>query len=124
MLFQLDVTGSEYDQKIIEEFWSDKNEHDNIKEFSAQLVKGTLENLKSIDEMIEAVTENWLLKRMATVDRNILRFAAYEILYRKDIPSAATINEALEIAKKYSAIESAAFLNGVLDRLAKEAGRV
>lgn len=124
MLFQLDVTGSEYDQKIIEEFWSDKNEHDNIKEFSAQLVKGTLENLKSIDEMIEAVTENWLLKRMATVDRNILRFAAYEILYRKDIPSAATINEALEIAKKYSSIESAAFLNGVLDRLAKEAGRV
>jgi N utilization substance protein B len=73
--------------------------------------------------MIEKVTENWLLKRMAAVDRNILRFAAYEILYRKDIPSAVTINEAIEIAKRYSSIESASFLNGVLDRLAKEAGK-
>jgi N utilization substance protein B len=74
--------------------------------------------------MIETFTDNWLLKRMAAVDRNILRFAAYEILFRKDIPSAVTINEALEIAKKYSSTEAAAFLNGVLDRLAKESGKV
>jgi len=60
---------------------------------------------------------------MAAVDRNILRIAAYEILYRKDIPSAVTINEALEIAKKYSSLDAASFLNGVLDRLAKEAGK-
>ena len=61
---------------------------------------------------------------MAAVDRNILRFAAYEILHRKDIPYAVTINEALEIAKKYSSAEAASFLNGVLDKLAKEAGKV
>jgi transcription antitermination protein NusB len=124
MLFQLDFTERRYDEKALGEFWSGKNERGDVKDFAVNLVKGTLENLDKIDAMIETVTENWLLKRMAAVDRNILRFAAYEILYRKDIPSAVTINEALEIAKKYSSTEAASFLNGVLDRLAKEAGRV
>jgi N utilization substance protein B len=124
MLFQHDFTEKAYNKKAVEEFWSDRNEKRDIKEFAVNLVKGTLENLGEIDAMIERVTENWLLKRMAAVDRNILRFAAYEILYRKDIPSAVTINEALEIAKKYSSVEAASFLNGVLDRLAKEAGKV
>jgi len=60
---------------------------------------------------------------MAAVDRNILRFAVYEILYRKDIPPAVTINEALEIAKKFSSSEAAPFINGILDRLAKEVSK-
>ncbi|MFH1025135.1 MAG: transcription antitermination factor NusB [Nitrospirota bacterium] len=124
MLFQLDFTERAYDDKALEEFWSGKKEQSDIKEFAVDLVKGTLNNLDKIDAMIETVTDNWLLKRMAAVDRNILRFAAYEILFRNDIPSAVTINEALEIAKKYSSTEAAAFLNGVLDRLAKEAGKV
>jgi transcription antitermination protein NusB len=124
MLFQLDFTKRTYDEKTFEEFWSGKNERIDVKEFAVNLVRGTLQNLEKIDAMIEMVTENWLLKRMAAVDRNILRFAAYEILYRKDIPSAVTINEALEIAKKYSSTEAASFLNGVLDRIAKEAGKV
>jgi N utilization substance protein B len=124
MLFQLDFTERAYDDKALEEFWSGKKEQSDIKEFAMDLVKGTRNNLDKIDAMIETFTDNWLLKRMAAVDRNILRFAAYEILFRKDIPSAVTINEALEIAKKYSSIEAAAFLNGVLDRLAKEAGKV
>ena len=124
MLFQLDFTARAYDKKDLEEFWSDKKEKSDVKEFAVELVKGTLNNLEKIDAMIETVTENWLLKRMAAVDRNILRFAAYEILFRKDIPSAVTINEALEIAKKYSTTEAPAFLNGVLDRLAREAGKV
>lgn len=124
MLFQLDFTERAYDDKALEEFWSGKKEQSGIKEFAMDLVKGTRNNLDKIDAMIETFTDNWLLKRMAAVDRNILRFAAYEILFRKDIPSAVTINEALEIAKKYSSTEAAAFLNGVLDRLAKEAGKV
>jgi transcription antitermination protein NusB len=124
MLFQLDFTKRAYDKKALEEFWSGKKEQSDIKEFAVELVRGTLDNLNKIDAMIETFTENWLLKRMAAVDRNILRFAAYEILFRKDIPPAVTINEALEIAKKYSSTEAAAFLNGVLDRLAKEAGKV
>ena len=124
MLFQLDFTKRTYDEKTFEEFWSGKNERIDVKEFAVNLVRGTLQNLEKIDAMIEMVTENWLLKRIAAVDRNILRFAAYEILYRKDIPSAVTINEALEIAKKFSSTEAASFLNGVLDRIAKEAGKV
>lgn len=124
MLFQIDFTKTKLHRKDLEEFWSDKKESGDVKEFAEDLVKGTLDRLNEIDMVIEKVTENWLLKRMAAVDRNILRFAAYEILYRKDIPSAVTINEAIEIAKKYSTTEAAPFLNGVLDRLAKEAGKV
>jgi N utilization substance protein B len=124
LLFQIDFTKRELERKDLEEFWSDKKESRDIKEFTEKLVKGTLESLDEIDSIIEKATENWFLKRMAAVDRNILRFAAYEILHRKDIPYAVTINEALEIAKKYSSAEAASFLNGVLDKLAKEAGKV
>ncbi len=123
ILFQIDFTEKKIDGKGFEQFWSDKKESREVKEFTEKLVRGTLDKLDEIDKMIEKSTENWLLERMAAVDRNILRFAVYEILYRKDIPSAVTINEALEIAKKYSSIESASFLNGVLDRLAKETGK-
>lgn len=124
LLFQIDFTQRELERKDLEEFWSDKKVSRDIREFTEKLVKGTLESLDEIDSIIEKATENWFLKRMAAVDRNILRFAAYEILHRKDIPYAVTINEALEIAKKYSSAEAASFLNGVLDKLAKEAGKV
>jgi N utilization substance protein B len=122
ILFQMDFTEKDIDRRDLEEFWSDKSERRDVKEFTEGLVRGTLDNLEEIDGMIERVAENWLLKRMAAVDR-IPEFAVYEILYRKDIPSAVTINEAIEIAKKYSSTEAAPFLNGVLDKLAKEAGR-
>lgn len=123
LLFQVDFTSRELEKKDLEEFWSGKKESTEIREFAERLVKGTLDNLDEIDRIIEKFTENWFLKRMAAVDRNILRFAAYEILHRKDIPSVVTINEALEIAKKYSSAEAASFLNGVLDKLAREAGK-
>jgi transcription antitermination protein NusB len=123
ILFQVDFTEKKLDRKGLDEFWSDKNEKKEIREFAEELVKGTLEKLGEIDTTIEQLAENWLLRRMAAVDRNILRFAAFEILYRRDIPCAVTINEALEIAKKYSSSEAAPFLNGVLDRLAKGAGK-
>ena len=123
ILFQTDFTEKKLGRKELDEFWADKKENRQIREFAEELVKGTLEKLEEIDALIEQLAENWLLRRMAAVDRNILRFAAFEILYRRDIPSAVTINEALEIAKKYSSSESAPFLNGVLDRLAKEAGK-
>jgi N utilization substance protein B len=124
ILFQADFKEKKINNKDLEEFWSDKKESSNVKEFTEEIVRGTLNRLDEIDAIIEKVAENWLLKRMAAVDRNILRFAAYEILYKKDIPSAVTINEAIEIAKKFSSTESAPFINGVLDRLAKESGKV
>lgn len=124
ILFQGDFKDEKIDHKDLEEFWSDKKVDGNIKEFTEELVRGTLSKLDEIDRIIEKVAENWVLKRMAAVDRNILRFAAYEILYRKDIPSAVTINEAIEIAKKFSSSEAAPFINGILDRLAKQEGKV
>ena len=123
LLFQTDFTKSAIERKDLEEFWSGKTVTPEVREFTESLVKGTLEKLDDIDMTIEKATKNWLLKRMAAVDRNILRSAAYELLYRQDIPTAVTINEALEIAKKFSSTESASFLNGVLDKLAKEVGK-
>lgn len=123
MLFQIDFTDKSPDDTTLEEFWADRREKPDVKEFANTLVRGTCEHLETIDRMIETVTENWVVDRMAAVDRNILRFATYELLYRKDIPPAVTINEAIEIAKKYSSTESASFLNGILDRIAREAGK-
>jgi len=123
ILFQIDFKSREVSSNDFEDFWLDKNETGDVKKFAEEIVKGTIESLDEIDSRIEKVAENWVLRRMAAVDRNILRFAAYEILYRKDIPSAVTINEAIEIAKKFSSSESAPFINGILDRLAKEVGK-
>jgi len=123
ILFQIDFKGREVSGNDFEDFWLDKNETGDVKKFAEEIVRGTIKSLDEIDSWIEKVAENWVLRRMAAVDRNILRFAAYEILYRKDIPSAVTINEAIEIAKKFSSSESAPFINGILDRLAKEVGK-
>jgi N utilization substance protein B len=123
ILFQIDFKEKKIANKDLESFWSDKDVSEDIRKFTETLVKGTLQRLEEIDSKIEKVAENWILNRMAAVDRNILRFAAYEILYRKDIPLAVTINEAIEIAKKFSTSEAAPFINGILDKLAKEADR-
>jgi N utilization substance protein B len=123
ILFQIDFKGREVSSSDFENFWLGKDESEDVKKFTEDLVKGTIKRLDEIDSRIEKAAENWVLKRMAAVDRNILRFAAYEILYRKDIPSAVTIDEAIEVAKKFSSSEAAPFINGILDRLAKEAGK-
>ena len=119
LLFQHDFTGKKPETKDFAEFWDQKDEDAEGRSFVEDLVCGTLNNLSGIDSAIQKAAEHWVLERMAAVDRNILRLAAYELLYRKDIPSAVTINEAIEIAKKYSTIESASFINGILDRIAK-----
>ena len=123
ILFQIDFKGREVSSNDFENFWLDKDESEDVKKFTEDLVKGTINKLDEIDSRIEKIAENWVLKRMAAVDRNILRFAAYEILYRKDIPSAVSIDEAIEVAKKFSSSEAASFINGILDMLAKEAGK-
>ena len=120
ILFQIDFTKKKFDSFDFEQFWSEKRNNQEIKQFTEELVRGTVDNLEEIDTMLDTVADNWILGRMAAVDRAILRFAAYELLYRRDIPSAVTINEAIEIAKKYSSSEAVSFLNGVLDRFAHE----
>ena len=90
-----------------------------VKEFSQQLVKGAIENLKSLDDVIESFAENWRLSRMAVVERNILRLATYELLFCPEIPPIVSINEAIDLAKKYSGLEAGKFVNGILDKIRK-----
>jgi len=102
---------------------SEKVESADDRQFAEELVKGAIDKIEELDGAIETAAEHWKLERMAVVDRNILRVAVYEILYRNDIPSAVTINEALEIAKKYSSSASAPFINGLLDKIARNIGK-
>ncbi|MEN2994209.1 MAG: transcription antitermination factor NusB [Thermodesulfovibrio sp.] len=106
----------------IENFWERNKEAQNpdIKSFANQLIEGTIKNIDHIDKIIQKYADKWHIERMLAIDRNILRFSIYEILYRPDIPYQVTINEAVEIAKKYSTKESSAFINGILDRIAKD----
>jgi transcription antitermination protein NusB len=94
--------------------------------FFEQLVTGIMEHKTKIDTIIEQYSNNWKMSRMACVDRNVLRIAVYELLFCTDIPSKVSINEAIDIGKKFGAPESGAFINGILDgiRLAIESGKV
>jgi len=118
LLFQLDLTGGELNDDLLNEFWEGNEEDQSVKEFTHQIVKNTRAHLKEIDEIIRKATEHWSLERMAVIDRNILRAATYELFFRTDIPPSVVINEAIEIAKKYSTEESASFINGILDKIA------
>jgi N utilization substance protein B len=92
----------------------------SLRLFADPLIKGTLENRERLDEEIKKHTQNWDLGRMAVVDRNILRLAIYEMFYRDDIPPVVSINEAVDIAKKFSTEESGRFVNGILDKVKSE----
>ncbi|HSW64803.1 MAG TPA: transcription antitermination factor NusB [Dissulfurispiraceae bacterium] len=103
-------------------FWAETGESgEDVRAFAENIIEGTLHNIGPIDEEIARVADRWDLGRMASVDRNILRMGAYELLYCPDIPGAVSMNEAIEIAKKYSTADSASFINGILDRVAREA---
>ncbi len=119
-LFQHEFAGSQAGLLPVEELTGDTSEKRETKKFADELVRGTIGHLEEIDGVLKGAAEHWELERMAAVDRNILRFAVYELLYRSDIPSAVTINEALEIAKKYSSTESVPFINGLLDKIARD----
>ncbi len=126
ILFQLDFDGDNLEDKL-EQFWqTNKNLNrrglvpPQVKQFAEALVKGTIEQLDQIDTRISQHSLNWRLSRMAATDRNILRFSTYEILYCDDIPVKVSINEALDIAKKYSTTESVSFINGILDKIAHQ----
>lgn len=123
MLFQSEFAGKEKGITYPEDFLPSVKEKESTKKFVEDLVAGTIRNIGEIDRVIQETAENWDLNRMAAVDRNIIRLAIYEIIYRDDIPSAVTINEALEIAKKYSSLESVPFINGLLDKVARGRSR-
>lgn len=91
-----------------------------VRLFADPLIRGTIAHRAELDARLLKFAKNWELPRMANVDRNILRLAMYEMLYREDIPPVVSINEAVDIAKKYSTDDSGKFVNGILDSLRKE----
>jgi len=88
--------------------------------FSQEIIKGTLDKLEHIDQLLQSNITGWTKERIAKVDLAILRLALYEILFRDDIPDSVSINEALELSKKYSTEESSGFINGVLGKIIRE----
>ncbi|MFH0926850.1 MAG: transcription antitermination factor NusB [bacterium] len=118
ILYQVDLVKVDAD-KALDTFWSERKPSKEIKDFTNTLVRGVGQNLKMLDDQIGNVAEKWDISRMSTVDRNILRFGSFEIFFLSDVPVSVTINEAVEIAKKYSTIEAAKFINGILDKIAK-----
>ena len=119
VLYQVDVSHDEPVNAIEEFFECNQEFPDDVKEFSNILILGTIEYLEAIDKKIVEFATNWELKRMAIVDRNILRLACFELIHLDDIPSKVTINEAVELAKKYGGIDSGKFTNGILDKINK-----
>ena len=105
--------------QMLDNFWSLNSGKKDARWFAEKLINGTLEHMEDIDGLIVQHTLNWNLDRIAIIDRNILRLTAYELLYCDDIPPVVSINEAVDIAKKYSTPESGGFVNGVLDKLRK-----
>ncbi len=118
MLFQHDMTGDSLPE-ISKNFWEGKQESEDVRDFAESLVAGTVDQMDRIDPIIKRQAEHWRLERMATVDRNILRLAVYELL-AGTAPAAVVINEAIEIARKFSTDESTQFVNGILDGIRKE----
>ena len=119
MLYEFDV-GKNSKNEILDSFWQMNDHPDKIGDFANYLFGGTLERLSEIDDIIQKHTKNWRLSRMAVVDRNILRIAVFEFLSGGQTPETVVINEALEIARKFSTQESALFVNGILDSIKNE----
>ena len=119
LLYQIDITRDECEGCLVN-FWQahlGENIEDSIREFTEQLVKGVIQNINAIDAKISQYATNWQLERMAVVDRNILRMSCFELIFCQDIPPKVSINEAVELAKKYSGIEAGKFVNAILDKV-------
>lgn len=118
VLYQMDITHEPL-EVCFNGFWENRTGEDDptIKEFTWQLVKGVQEYREAIDQRIAQCATNWQLKRMAVVDRNILRQACFELLYLPDIPPKVSINEAIDLAKRFSGAEAGKFVNGILDKI-------
>jgi transcription antitermination protein NusB len=116
MMYQLDV-GRHSKDEILHTYWTMNDHPKKVRDFAELLFEGTVLRLKEIDKVIQQHTKNWRLVRMAAVDRNVLRLAVFEFLAGSTTPDTVVINEALEIAKKFSTHESAQFVNGILDSI-------
>ena len=122
LLYKYDITAEPVTELNL--FWvEDKEIAPPVNDFALQLVSGAIKHQEQIDKKISGFAANWELKRMAAVDRNVLRLGAFELLYLEDIPAKVSINEAVDLAKKYSGEEAGKFVNGILDSIKKDCGK-
>jgi transcription antitermination factor NusB len=115
-LYQADMN-REQPESIPDAFFEETQDAPEIREFARELALGCLAERDNIDALIEEAAENWTMTRMAVVDRNILRMAVYELLHGNEVPAVVAINEAIDLAKKYSTEQSGSFVNGILDKI-------
>jgi len=116
MLYQAEITKDSI-HYIQECFWQVNDASETVKQFANLLAEGTTEHLTTIDPAIRSAATHWKIDRMPVVDRCLLRSTTYELLYLIDIPPAVSINEAIELAKKYSTEDSPQFINAILDKI-------
>lgn len=122
MLYQWEICG--YTPTQVETtFFANQRADSEEEGFARSLFEGAVANIDQLDGVVRAHSENWRLERMAAVDRNILRVALFELLHHPETPPAAVINEALEIARRFSTVDSVDFVNGVLDGIRKKLSR-
>ncbi len=116
VLYQLEIRGNEVIDEV-DAFCIEQGKEAAVSDFAIKLVKGCIQKIEEIDKKIIDISENWELQRMPVVDKNILRLACYELFYMDDIPPKVSINEAIDLAKKYSTEKSGLFVNGILDKI-------
>lgn len=118
VLYQLELFGwsEEEGERRVHEGSPDEQ----VVEYALGIVRGVLQHREEIDRRIQEISKNWALDRMSPIDRNVLRVAAYELFYVPEVPPRVALNEAIELAKKYSTAKSGAFVNGILDALMKK----
>ncbi len=123
-LFQSDFVKHDRLESALLAFWTITESYEAIKpavkSFALGLIKGVVENMPQLDKKISELADNWDFDRLALVDRNVLRLALYEMLFRPEIPPVVSINEAIEVAKKFGSEDSGKFVNGILDRAKKD----
>lgn len=119
-LHQWDVRGPDDGVELAEELIHTRTAEADIAEFARQLLRAYWDHRVEVDERIARVATNWSLERLAIVDRNVLRLAVAELLFVAEVPSSVTLDEAIEIAKRFSTEQSGAFVNGILDRILAE----
>jgi len=119
ILYQIELAGEEPDRGL-DIFWEEHPIDAQVRRYAGELIRGTRGGLETIDAFLSKYARNWVLDRMALVDRNILRMAVFEMFISRGAPPVVVINEAVDIAKKYSTPDSGSFVNGILDRIRKE----
>ena len=118
LLYKIDITGLK-PETALSTYKSNFSVKEKAWSFANNLIIGICSHLEDIDSLIERQSEHWKMGRMSLTDKNILRMAVYELIYESDIPSKVTMNEAIELGKKYGSEDSGAFINGILDKIHK-----